>query len=262
MKNVIRKILIKDFLSSGKLKFYDGIFEDESINICVTDASVTARNQINEIIGFSEYLKNHTNTRDLRAITKAFSGHGDIFIVGGFLRDAFHKIPTKDIDLVTNLSFNELVKIFPDIKKIGQHFGVGQITLNSSYEIATFRKDIKCNGMGATEVVSGTFSDDWKRRDFTINAIYYNLKTGELIDPSERGLIDLIDRKITFIGSPKDRIEEDVLRLLRILKLHKKGFNISRKTLKAFREHFHLLCEFGNPERIREHLEDIVFVDK
>lgn len=92
-----------------------------------------------------------------------------------------------------------------------------------------------------------------------MNCLYYNPLLDILIDGNGTGLKSLFKKEFQFVGNADERIKEDVLRLLRIAKLKRKGLNPTKETMKAFRRNFHLLCELGNPNRIREHIEDLCF---
>jgi len=252
MDKVINKLKILDFIKQNKLKYYPGIYEEKKyINWC--DLTIKTQKKISDITYKYCKLFHKVSKIDLSDFNIL---EDKIFIVGGFIRDVFADFPSKDIDLVTSLSIEELIKLYPKADLTGKHFGVLRY---KGFEIATFRKDLNNKHLGATDTKHSTFEEDYKRRDFTFNALYFNIKTKKLLDPTGKGILDSINKEINFIGNPKDRINEDVIRLLRILKFKKKGFNISNKTLKSFRTNFSLLCQYGNPERIREHIEDLIF---
>ena len=188
------------------------------------------------------------------------------FIVGGAIRDIILDIKPKDFDIVTDIPYDKLKEIFKEYpqKEVGKHFKVLTVKINDKqFEIANFRKDIykETKGSGADEVEIGTLKDDIQRRDFDVNCLYYNpfREYPILIDGNQTGLLSLHKNEFKFVGKSEDRIKEDVLRLLRIGKLKKKGLMPTKETMKAFRNNFHLLCELGNPERIREHIEDLCF---
>ena len=191
--------------------------------------------------------------------------NGNVFIVGGFNRDVLADLPIKDIDLVTDLTPRQVVEILKDEVEtdlIGEHFGVVMIKAKETFEIATFRKDIYHGkkGLGADEVEFGTLEDDWQRRDFTVNALYFNLKTFELLDPSQRGIKHCLENKFSFIGRPEDRIFEDSLRVMRVYKFIKKGFTPIKGTLEAARRNFEFMMKNGNAERVRTEMEKLILL--
>lgn len=144
--------------------------------------------------------------------------------VGGCVRDILLKQDINDIDLATTFLPNEVVKILKNknIKFIdlAAHFGViTAIVNNIKFEITTLRKDLLSDGRYAKIIFTDNWEVDARRRDFTINAIYYSLnslKKNEIIffDPFN-GKEDLINGKIKFISDPEISIKEDYVRALR-----------------------------------------------
>ena len=141
--------------------------------------------------------------------------------VGGCVRKHLKYEEVDDIDIATILSTNEIKDKFNNTKFKVLDTGIshGTVTLVSNklkIELTTLRKDIKTDGRHA-EV---RYIDDWKidseRRDFTINAIYLD-KNGNIFDP-QRGIFDLNNNNVKFIGDPNTRIEEDYLRIIRLLR--------------------------------------------
>ena len=87
---------------------------------------------------------------------------------------------------------------------------------NHKVELTTLRKDIKTDGRHAEVEYTDNWKQDSERRDFTINAIYMDIK-GKLYDP-QMGTVDLKNKNIKFIGDPQKRIEEDYLRIIRFIR--------------------------------------------
>lgn len=96
------------------------------------------------------------------------------------------------------------------------HGTVTVVADQQSYEITTFREDIETDGRKAKVKFSKSLTEDAKRRDFSINAIYCE-QDGTILDPLG-GLTDIEERRITFIGDPYERIKEDYLRILRFFR--------------------------------------------
>ena len=148
---------------------------------------------------------------------------GEARFIGGCVRDALLGLPVSDIDIATPLPPEETTRRLEaaGIRVVPtgiRHGTVTAVTGGRHFEITTLRRDLVCDGRHA-EVA---FTDDWRtdaaRRDFTVNALSCTV-TGELFDPFG-GVEDLASRTIRFIGSPEDRIREDVLRLLRYFRFY------------------------------------------
>ena len=141
--------------------------------------------------------------------------------VGGCVRKYLSNEKIDDIDIATVLSTDQIKEKFKNTKFKVVETGVkhGTVTLvsnNCKLELTTLRKDIKTDGRHA-EV---EYIDDWQldseRRDFTINAIYLDIK-GKILDP-QSGTVDLKNNNVKFIGDPQKRIEEDYLRIIRFIR--------------------------------------------
>ena len=143
------------------------------------------------------------------------------YIVGGAIRDLLTGKTAKDFDIVTNIPYGFLELRFEKagwtVSATGKAFLVISIQKDGrQYEIANFRKDgVYLDGRRPETVEIGTLEEDANRRDFTVNALYYNYNTGELKDPTEKGFNDIKRKVLRFIGKPKDRIKEDYLRIFR-----------------------------------------------
>jgi poly(A) polymerase len=144
--------------------------------------------------------------------------------VGGAVRDSLLGLRLSDLDLATRLKPDEVVARLEAarIKAVPTGIEHGTITAVSDghpFEITTLRRDVSTDGRRATVA----FTDDWKedaaRRDFTINALSADPRTGEVFDYFG-GLDDLEGRHIRFIGDPLKRIAEDHLRILRFFRFH------------------------------------------
>jgi len=142
--------------------------------------------------------------------------------VGGAVRDALLGIPVADLDLATALSPDEVLARLraAGIRAVPTGLAHGTVTAvldSGPVEVTTLRRDLTTDGRHATVA----FTDDWRedaaRRDFTINALYADPKTGALFDYFG-GLEDLAARRVRFIGDPLQRIAEDHLRILRFFR--------------------------------------------
>ena len=144
--------------------------------------------------------------------------------VGGAVRDELLHLPVNDVDLATRLKPEDVVARLQAVKIRAVPTGIdhGTITAVSSghvVEVTSLRQDVSTDGRRATIA----FTDDWKedaaRRDFTINALLADPRTGEIFDYFG-GLDDLERRRVRFIGDPYRRIAEDHLRILRFFRFH------------------------------------------
>lgn len=188
------------------------------------------------------------------------------YLVGGSIRDIITgKIP-KDFDFVTDASYDKMIIKFKEygftVIETGKQFLVLNVKYdNEEFEIANFRKDgTYMDGRRPESVSIGTIEDDAQRRDFTINALYFNLFLNELIDPTGQGLNDLIYNRLKFVGNAKDRLEEDFLRVYRAYRFISKGFIPSKNTLKNIRNAFECAQKTVAPERVKNEIEKIAGV--
>src|SRR6185312_15373314 len=144
--------------------------------------------------------------------------------VGGAVRDDLLDLPVSDVDLATRLEPNEVVRRLEAarIKAVPTGIDHGTVTAVSDghpYEITTLRRDVETDGRRATVAFTSDWEEDAARRDFTINALSADPRTGEVFDYFG-GLDDLQARHIRFIGHPLKRIAEDHLRILRFFRFH------------------------------------------
>ena len=159
---------------------------------------------------------------DVIKIHKAFKKNGKkLYVVGGAIRDAILGKSPKDFDLATDAKPDEVEKIAKDngisSKPIGKAFGVITLFINKvEYEIATFRKDIG-SGRRPTSVDYTDIQGDVKRRDLTVNALFYDIDKKEIVD-LVGGIADLKKKNIRTVGKAKVRFDEDPLRKLRALR--------------------------------------------
>lgn len=179
------------------------------------------------------------------------------YIVGGSVRDFLLGRETKDHDVATNALPDELCALFPNALTVGKQFGVIKVPIAGSsvqLEIATFREDMEYKDhRHPTQVKFSGPEEDAKRRDFTINALYYDPKTARILDPTG-GMRDLESGTVRAIGNPQERFKEDALRLLRAVRFTTRfGFKLDAATSIAVKERAKLLTKVS-AERIRDEL--------
>ena len=183
---------------------------------------------------------------DIIEISDVFIKSGkEIFLVGGAIRDYLQSKTPHDFDLVTNALPDESKRILKDFNvsdEQGKNFGVLRVYTKEEpkgYELASYRKDIS-NGRDTKgdepKVEIGnhiTIEDDCKRRDFSINALFYDIKNKQIVD-IVGGVNDIKNGIIRAVGDPKERFNEDRLRILRCFRFSARtGGKIDVKTANA-----------------------------
>ncbi|MEK6676349.1 MAG: CCA tRNA nucleotidyltransferase [Planctomycetota bacterium] len=186
------------------------------------------------------------------------AGHQAVW-AGGCVRDPLLNLAPKDYDVATNATPARIRELYPKSREVGAQFGVMLVRRwGWDIEVATFRADgAYSDGRHPDEVRFGTMEEDARRRDFTINGVFYDPITDRVID-LVGGCADLRAGVIRTIGDPQQRFQEDHLRLIRAVRFSARlGFSIEESTRKAMRE---LAAELGtvSPERIWQELERIL----
>ncbi len=182
------------------------------------------------------------------------AGHVAYF-AGGCVRDLVRGRTPKDIDIATSARPEEVQKIFRRTYAVGAHFGVIVVLENEmQFEVATFRADgAYLDGRHPAEVRFATPEEDARRRDFTINGMFFDPPNEKVID-FVGGQRDLAAGMVRAIGEPAERFAEDRLRLLRAVRFATVlDFEIERSTWAAVVEAAGTIREIS-AERIREEL--------
>lgn len=167
-----------------------------------------------------------------------------LYVVGGAVRDFLNNDKPKDFDLCTDALPDEVLSILGKTYRTnlqGKSFGVVVVYTDDQpegMEIATFRSDVYDGKLGTTrnpEVKFTTIEEDVLRRDIPFNALFFDLEKRSIIDLV--GGIEDINNKITrFVGNPDLRIQEDPLRILRLLRFaFRYGFSIDPNTKDAIK---------------------------
>lgn len=179
----------------------------------------------------------------------------DAYIVGGYVRDFLLGVETKDCDITTNATPDEVESLFDHVVTIGKvHGTIGVLMEGEMIEVTTYRIDGAYNDYRHPQSVSYTASlkEDLVRRDFTINAMAMN-KAGAITD-LVGGQADLQAKIIRAVGDPDVRLQEDALRILRAIRFQSVlGFQIEEALLKAMRKHASLIAQLSK-ERVLEEL--------
>jgi poly(A) polymerase len=181
------------------------------------------------------------------------------YVVGGSVRDFLLGRESKDHDIATSAGPDELCALFPDAVTVGKAFGVLKVPLRGKgtaefLEIATFRQDLEYRDHRHPQgVLFAGPSEDARRRDFTVNALFYDAKTSRILD-TVGGLDDLKARVIRAIGDPSERFKEDALRLLRAVRFSVAlDFRLDPETAKAVQARARLVTRVSS-ERVRDEL--------
>src|SRR5687768_12609710 len=141
------------------------------------------------------------------------------YFAGGCVRDALLGLEPKDYDVATDAPPDRVRELFPRTQAVGAAFGVILVRQGrSQIEVATFRSEGKyLDGRRPENVTFTTAEEDAKRRDFTINGMFYDPVADKVID-FVGGRQDAPDRVLRAIGNPDERFAEDHLRLLRAIR--------------------------------------------
>lgn len=156
---------------------------------------------------------------------------------GGCVRDALLGRTPKDIDIATNATPADVATVYPGARFIGKAFGVTLVKEGDRhFEVATFREDVGySDGRRPDRVQFAGAEADAHRRDFTINGLFYEPATGNILDYVD-GCADIRSGLIRAIGNPQERFEEDHLRLLRAIRFAATlNFAIEPETLAAIK---------------------------
>jgi poly(A) polymerase len=201
------------------------------------------------------------------------------YLVGGCVRDLLAGVPPKDFDIATNAEPNQVKRKVWGSYVIGRRFRLVLVKRNDQqYEVATFRRESTAEELDAqnnpeeqTEesapVISGdnffgTPEQDALRRDFTINALFYDPVKDELIDFAH-GMVDVQNRILRMIGDPAKRIAEDPIRSLRAIRFaHKLKFRIDPALRAAIQTHAPDLLKSVLPRRREEYLKFLRLKDQ
>ena len=193
----------------------------------------------------------------------------DLYVVGGYVRNCLLKIESSDIDLCSNVDIDEISQILKDngYKIKIKNSKYNSITISKgdkSYEFTSFRKDYyPDNGSHAPIRVERTneLMEDAKRRDFTINSIYYNITKDEIVDPYH-GVVDANQKILRCIGSPEEVLKNDGERILRMVRIvGELNLKIDKKTLKYAHLMAKNVADISSTRKYNE-LEKILYCDK
>jgi poly(A) polymerase len=186
------------------------------------------------------------------------------YLVGGCVRDLLLGIRPKDFDVATSAHPNQVRDTFRNSRLIGRRFRLAHVFFRGGkiIEVSTFRanpldelQDLPSDLLIRHDNVFGNAEEDARRRDFTINALFYDVDTGSVID-YVGGKADLQARQIRTIGKPDVRMREDPVRILRAIRFASKcAFDLEPQTAEAMKAHVHEIPRCAPPRVLEEVLK-------
>ncbi len=199
----------------------------------------------------------------LRVLSRLQRNDYEAYLVGGCVRDLLLGRKPKDFDVATAAHPRQIKRLFRNGRIIGRRFRLVHVVYGPHVvETATFRADPVQESEGDEEPGDllitedneyGTAAEDARRRDFTVNALFYDPNEGVILDYVD-GLPDIEAGVLRTIGDPPTRFAEDPVRILRAIKFATRlGFRIEERTWEAMGEHAHALSRSA-PPRVAEEI--------
>lgn len=208
-------------------------------------------------------------TSSARRVTTGLQEKGyAAYIVGGAVRDLLLGLVPKDYDVATNATPEQVRSVFRRSRIIGRRFRLVHVMFGEdTIEVSTFRarqgevgEDQRADETGRIlrDNVFGTQEEDATRRDFTINALFYDPASEQILDFCD-GLADLKARRLRMIGDPDQRYREDPVRMLRAVRLSAKlGLKIESATREPIKTLAPLLANVPS-SRLFEEMMKLLF---
>jgi poly(A) polymerase len=185
------------------------------------------------------------------------------YLCGGSVRDLLMDREPKDFDIATDAHPMEIRRLFRNSRIIGRRFRLVHILFQDmAVEVSTFRKEPESRGEEGDLLVTndntfGSPLEDARRRDFTINGMFYNIADFSVID-YVGGLNDLSERRIRVIGDPDLRFREDPVRMMRAVEFASRlGFQIEPQTYDAILRHHGDILR-ASPARVTEEILELL----
>jgi poly(A) polymerase len=190
-------------------------------------------------------------------------GH-EAYLVGGCVRDALIGLRPKDFDIATSAHPQQVKDTFRNSRLIGRRFRLAHVFFRGGkiVEVSTFRAnpldeltDLPKDLLIRHDNVFGNAVEDARRRDFTINGLFYDLDSGRVVDHVE-GKADLEAQLVRTIGDPDVRMREDPVRILRAIRFAAKcAFDLEPATFAAMKKHVHEIPRCAPPRVLEEVLK-------
>lgn len=208
-------------------------------------------------------LKSLQNSPSWKAVETIFTKLDQagylVYLAGGCVRDTLIGREVHDLDVVTDAPLDFIKKNFRHVILVGESFGVLRVReFDQEVEVAQFRQESDYrDGRRPSLVQAAPPQKDAERRDFTMNALFFDLKTHQLLD-YVGAQKDIEKKLIRCVGDPRKRFSEDHLRLLRAVRFEAQlNFSLDEETKNALIENAGLVSQVS-AERIREELIKIL----
>ncbi len=208
-----------------------------------------------------EELLDPDAVKTVRRLRRA--GH-EAYLVGGCVRDLLLGLRPKDFDIATSAHPQQVKDTFRNCRLIGRRFRLAHVFFKGGkiVEVSTFRAnpldeltDLPKDLLIRHDNVFGNAEEDARRRDFTVNGLFYDLDTGRVVD-HVNGMTDLKHRLIRTIGNPDVRMREDPVRILRAIRFAAKcSCDLEPATLAAMKQHVHEIPRCAPPRVLEEVLK-------
>jgi len=206
-------------------------------------------------------IKESAISTNASKVISRLQDHGfQAYLVGGCIRDLLLRKTPKDFDIATDAHPEEVRELFRNSRIIGKRFRIVHVRFGREIiEVTTFRgphadeydENHSDSGMTLNDNIYGTFEEDVFRRDFTMNAIYYEPQEEEIIDLAN-GTADIENQIIKTIGDPTGRLREDPVRMLRATRFQAKlGFGLESDLQNSIRSLGYLIQDVP-PARLFE----------
>jgi poly(A) polymerase len=199
----------------------------------------------------------------VKVVRRLRRGH-QAYMVGGCVRDLLLSIRPKDFDVATSAHPNQVRDTFRNSRLIGRRFRLAHVFFRGGkiIEVSTFRanpldelQDLPSDLLIRHDNVFGTAEEDARRRDFTINGLFYDVDEARVIDYVD-GKADLSARLVRTIGNPDVRMREDPVRILRAIRFAAKcAFEVEPRTFAAMKAHVHEIPRCAPPRVMEEMLK-------
>jgi poly(A) polymerase len=192
-------------------------------------------------------------------ISRLIQAGFEAYFVGGCVRDFVRGVTPGDYDIVTSALPDQVIRLFERTVAVGAKFGVVVVMAGGhSYEVATFRSDdVYEDGRRPSQVHFSSAKEDVFRRDFTINGLLMDAKTGEILDYVD-GRADIEKKIIRTIGDPVRRFNEDYLRMLRAIRFAANlDFDLDGATRQAIAQNVSKIKAIS-AERVQDELNKIL----
>ncbi|MCM8624796.1 polynucleotide adenylyltransferase PcnB [Accumulibacter sp.] len=226
----------------------------------------SATNDQPAILGVAQHglERDHISRASQRTVQILQENGYQAYIVGGAVRDLLAGLKPKDFDVATDATPEQVRSCFRRSRIIGRRFQIVHVGMgNETIEVTTFRghhgeqgnarAHIDDQGRVLRDNVFGSQAEDAARRDFTVNALYYD-PTAETIVDYHHGVADLQQKTLRMIGDPRTRYREDPVRMLRAVRLAAKlGLSIDPEARRPIREMSELI-ENVPPSRLLDEM--------